>query len=68
MNKSKPSWWPKNPYSKNIFPMDRDLYQDIVPDPKTRTALSGCLGREFWDIASETIWDAMCQNEQDKEK
>ena len=35
--------------------MQRDRYAEIVPDPDVRTALSGCLGREFWDIASETI-------------
>jgi hypothetical protein len=33
-------------------------YAEIVSDPDTRTALSGMLGREFWNIASESIWDA----------
>ncbi len=55
MNKSKPMWWPSNPYPKDIFPMEREQYVEIVPDPGTRTALSGMLGREFWDIASESI-------------
>ena len=51
----KPNWWPGNPYTERTFPMQQDRYAEIVPDPDTRTALSGCLGREFWDIASETI-------------
>ncbi len=55
----KPNWWPKNPYPEDIFPMERDNYAEVVPDPKTRTALSGMLGREFWEIASRSIWDAI---------
>jgi len=57
----KPDWWPKCPYPESIFPMPRERYVEIVPDPKLRTALSGMLGREFWDIASETIWEAMLE-------
>ena len=56
---AKPNWWPQNPYPKSIFPMPREKYIKIVPDPKTRTALSGMLGREFWNIASESIWNAI---------
>ena len=55
----KPDWWPKNPYPSDIFPMRRDQYAEIVPDPVERTRLSGMLGREFWEIASEMIWNAM---------
>lgn len=55
----KPNWWPKNPYPEAIFPMPREKYSEVVPNPKTRTALSGMLGREFWDIASKSIWDAL---------
>ena len=55
----KPDWWPKTPYPASIFPMARERYPEIVPDPQLRTALSGMLGREFWDIASEMIWEAM---------
>lgn len=57
----KPEWWPKCPYNEKIFPMKRDRYAEIVPDPKVRTALSGMLGREFWEIASETIWERYCE-------
>ena len=57
--KYKPCWWPDNPYPESIFPMPREKYEEVVPDPKTRTALSGMLGREFWDIASESIWAAL---------
>lgn len=62
MNKQKPDWWPRNPYPESIFPMLRSEYAEIVPDPHTRTALSGMLGREFWEIASEAIWNAMQEN------
>lgn len=61
MAKSKPSWWPQNPYPEDIFPMTVKNYVQLVPDPHTRTALGGCLGRLFWDIASEMIWDRYCE-------
>lgn len=57
----KPEWWPKNPYPESVFPMATERYLEIVPDPELRTALSGMLGRQFWDIASEAIWEKMCQ-------
>lgn len=57
----KPPWWPKNPYHESIFPMPDERYLEIVPDPELRTALSGMLGRRFWDIASEMIWTAMLE-------
>ena len=41
--------------------MRRDEYLKIVPDPKMRTALSGMLGREFWEIASDDIFRAMVE-------
>ncbi len=58
----KPIWWPKNPYPEDIFPMVRDEYSEVVPDPTKRTALSGMLGREFWDITSKSIYDALRSN------
>jgi hypothetical protein len=57
----KPEWWPKNPYPADIFVMPRSRYAEIVPDPDVRTGLSGMLGREFWEIASDTIWDRICE-------
>jgi len=65
-NKEKPDWWPENPYSEDIFPMKRSEYAKIVPNEKTRTALSGCLGRIFWDIASDMIWDRQQIHLEDK--
>ena len=55
---TKPTWWPRNPYPEDIFPMQRKDYAEVVPDPLTRTRISGMLGREFWEIASEGIWNA----------
>lgn len=62
MDIAKPKWWPDNPYPVSVFPMPREEYSKIVPDPHIRTALSGMLGREFWDIASRSIFAAY-QNE-----
>jgi len=59
MTAQKPSWWPKNPYPADVFVMPEERYAEIVPDPDIRTGLSGMLGREFWDIASDMIWAAM---------
>ena len=59
--KARPGWWPENPYPESIFPMPEEQYLEIVPDPEERTALSGMLGRQFWDIASEAIWAAMLE-------
>ena len=55
----KPSFWPENPYPPDIFVMPRRKYEEIVPDPDVRTALSGMLGREFWEIASNMIWERL---------
>ena len=59
MNNNKvalPAWWPACPYPADIFPMDLERYAELVPDPEQRTALSGALGRHFWEIASAEIW------------
>ena len=56
---AKPDWWPQNPYPSDIFTMPRERYAEIVPDDTLRTGLSGMLGREFWNIASECIWREM---------
>lgn len=60
-----PEWWPRNPYPESVFPMPRERYPEIIPDPDTRTALSGMLGRLFWDIASETIWSAWREDQEE---
>ena len=64
----KPDWWPENPYPVEIFTMLLEDYSKIIPDPNTRTAVSGMLGREFWEIASKSIWDAMCQAKEEQEE
>lgn len=59
----KPEWWPQNPYPESIFPMHQEKYPKIVPDPDVRTALSGMLGRLFWEVASDDIWRAYQNHE-----
>ena len=66
-DKPKPPWWPDNPYPESVFPMERDNYAEVVPDPDRRCALSGMLGREFWDIASKDIWAALQSHIEDLE-
>ncbi len=50
-----PYWWPRNPYPADIFPMTTEDYAEAIPDPKLRTAVSGCIARWQFDIASVTI-------------
>ncbi len=50
---------PENPYPKDIFPATMDDYIDIIPDKKTRTAISGLLGRRFWHIAETMIMESV---------
>lgn len=45
--------------------MKEDEYPKIVPDPDIRTALSGMLGRTFWNIASNAIWERFCEAVED---
>jgi hypothetical protein len=58
-----PEWWPECPYPKSIFPMTIDEYCDAIPDENLRTAISGYLGRIFWELASKSIWEALKENE-----
>lgn len=58
----RPDWWPECPYPEDIFPMARERYVEIVSDPEVRTALSGMLGRLFWQIADDMIWQAYQQH------
>lgn len=64
--KPKPDWWPMCPYPKDIFTMKRDHYAEIVPDPALRTGLSGMLGSKFWEIASDAIWAAIQEHEEEE--
>ena len=64
---NKPDWWPKKPYPIDIFVMPQDQYQKIVPDSDVRTALAGMLGREFWDIASDEIWERLINRAMEEE-
>ena len=50
---------PENPYPEDIFPATMDDYIEIIPDTKTRTAISGCLGRRFWNIAETMIVESI---------
>ena len=64
----KPDWWPKNPYPEDVFPMKQEDYSKIIPDKYKLAALSGMLGRLFWDIASDMIWDRLKEHLEDLEE
>ena len=66
MSTAKPDWWPENPYPADVFPMTTDDYVAMIPDENQRAAIAGCLGRVFWDIASESIWRAMQEAEREE--
>lgn len=46
-----------NPYPKWLFPMTTKDYVKAIPDPKLRTAISGCIGRWVWNNAIGLILD-----------
>jgi hypothetical protein len=58
----KPIWWPKNPYPEWMFPMTDEEYIDILPDPMTRTAVSGYSGRWAWQVAETEIWERLTEH------
>lgn len=62
---NKPDWWPKNPYPESIFPMTTDEYVKSVPDEHLRSAISGCLARWAWGVASDMIWDRFKEHLED---
>lgn len=57
----KPHWWPKNPYPESVFSMQMAECIKVVPNPDNLTALSGCMGRHFWDVASDDIFEALTE-------
>lgn len=68
MDNKKPEWWPRNPYPENVFPMKTEEYVKAVPDPHLRAAISGCLGRHFWQLCEEEIWRRWCEFLDDNEE
>lgn len=60
-----PDWFPKNPYPVSVFSMTDDEYVAAIPDTRLRTAISGYLGRVFWDIASKKIAEAYQADQQE---
>ena len=63
---NKPDWWPECPYPKDLFPMELNDITDVVPDEATRTALSGAMGRLFWELASDAIYRAMIEEQKEE--
>ena len=59
----RPDWWPVNPYPSDIFIGRRDELARLIPDPDLRTKVAGIMGRMFWDIASDMIWNAMVESQ-----
>ena len=55
----KPDWWPINPYPESVWPMQLGDISEIVRDPDELTAISGCMGRHFWEVASDDVCRAV---------
>ena len=45
----------QSPWPENIWTMTEDSYCATVPDPDTRTAISGYLMRKGWELAVEKM-------------
>lgn len=63
----RPDWWPVNPYPSDIFIGRRDELAKLIPDESTRSKVAGIMGRMFWDIASDMIWDRMVASQEDSD-
>lgn len=46
---------PQLPWPKSVWPMDTEQYVLSVLDPNVRTAISGFLMREGWQLAIEAV-------------
>ena len=60
----RPGWWPENPYPEDVFTMNLNQYVEAIPDPHLRSAISGCLARWAWGVASDMIWKAWQQEQE----
>ena len=61
----KPNWFPENPYPEDIFPMTIESYVKAIPYEKQRTAISGCLGRMFFEMFSKMFEEAYLRRIED---
>ena len=51
--------FPENPYPKSVFPMTEDEYVKEIPDPHTRTAISGFMGRFVFEATKRRFLEAI---------
>lgn len=58
-----PEWWPECPWPEGVWRMTSEEYAAAIPDPVLRTAISGFLMRQGWQIASEDILKRMKDHE-----
>jgi len=54
---NKPSFWPENPYPESVWPMTMDDVSYEIRDPDMLTAISGSMGRHFYNLALEDVWE-----------
>lgn len=63
MSADRPDWWPDNPYFESALAAGVDhwleMYLELIPDEKERTAVSWALGNHYWNLASEAIYIAL---------
>lgn len=54
---NKPEWWPECPYPEDVFPGEARELVEVIPDGALRTRLAGVVGRHFWQLAEDAIWE-----------
>ena len=50
---------PENPYPESVFPMTEEEYVKVIPDPRTRTAISGFMGRFVFEVTKRRFIEAL---------
>ena len=62
----KPSWFPECPYPESLFTMTEKEFIEVLPNPLARSRVSGYLGRLFWNMCSNEIYERWVQQQEEK--
>ena len=58
---------PECPWPEDVWPMTKAEYVNAVPDPNVRTAISGFLMREGWELCIKQL-ESLLQEFEEKEQ
>lgn len=56
-----PSWWPECPWPASVWRMTTEEYFAFIPNEQNRTAVSGLLMREGWELACRSIYKELIE-------